>query len=269
MSRKRMERDWDEMARADAVFYTATSFRTRGLEEAFSRGRLEAYVFTVKEFRRLGFDPSGKRMLEIGCGIGRQTRGFSELFGEVCAVDLSGEMLLRARKMNEDLGNVSFRKTSGYDLEGLPDGCFDFVFSYAVFQHITEKWMVSSYLREIRRVLKEGGLFKIHLSTRSGFTSALGFFPVPRSLLYRLPRRVRVRFHGFFFGVESRMRGRGSLRGRESWFGTAFSEDQIVTMVASSGLELIELSDDVSHPRGTRVWVLGRKGHRESAPTTR
>jgi len=35
------------------------------------------------------------RLLEIGCGIGRMTRALAEIFGEVYATDVSGEMIRR------------------------------------------------------------------------------------------------------------------------------------------------------------------------------
>lgn len=38
----------------------------------------------------------GKTMLEVGCGIGRMTHRFAELFEEVCALDISQEMIDRA-----------------------------------------------------------------------------------------------------------------------------------------------------------------------------
>ena len=36
---------------------------------------------------------------------------------------------------------------------------FEFIYSYAVFQHIPSREVVLEYMREIRRVLKPGGVF--------------------------------------------------------------------------------------------------------------
>jgi len=41
---------------------------------------------------------------------------------------------------------------------------FDFVFSFITFQHIPAKWIVYSYISEIGRVLKPGGLFKFQVN---------------------------------------------------------------------------------------------------------
>ena len=44
-----------------------------------------------------GKDPKQMRVLEIGCGAGRVTRALASVFGEVYAVDISGEMVRQAR----------------------------------------------------------------------------------------------------------------------------------------------------------------------------
>ena len=45
-----------------------------------------------------------------------------------------------------------------------PDEKFDFVYSYAVFQHIPSREVVFNYLREARRVLKTGGILRCQIN---------------------------------------------------------------------------------------------------------
>ena len=45
-----------------------------------------------------------------------------------------------------------------------PDEKFDFVYSYAVFQHIPSREVVFNYLREARRVLKTGGILRCQMN---------------------------------------------------------------------------------------------------------
>jgi SAM-dependent methyltransferase len=45
-----------------------------------------------------------------------------------------------------------------------PDEKFDFVYSYAVFQHIPSREVIFNYLREARRVLKTGGVLRCQLN---------------------------------------------------------------------------------------------------------
>ena len=54
--------------------------------------------------------------------------------------------------------------SSGSDLALFPDEKFDFVYSYAVFQHIPSREVVFQYLREARRVLKTGGILRCQIN---------------------------------------------------------------------------------------------------------
>jgi ubiquinone/menaquinone biosynthesis C-methylase UbiE len=104
--------------------------------------------------------PSRMRILEIGCGSGRMTRALAELFGQVHAVDISGEMLEQARTALAGCSNVHLDQNSGSGLELFGDSEFDFVFSAIVFQHIPRKSIVENYVREAYRVLRPGSVFK-------------------------------------------------------------------------------------------------------------
>jgi hypothetical protein len=51
------------------------------------------------------------------------------------------------------------------DLSLFPDETFDFVYSYAVFQHIPSRDIVLRYLAEARRVLKTGGILRCQINS--------------------------------------------------------------------------------------------------------
>ncbi|MDP9420065.1 MAG: class I SAM-dependent methyltransferase [Actinomycetota bacterium] len=105
-----------------------------------------------------GIEPSTeKTMLEIGCGVGRMTRRFSERYGSVVAVDVSPEMLARARENLADRSNVEWVLGSGSDLSPIADATIDHVFSYITLQHVPRQDAVLSYVRETSRVLRIGG----------------------------------------------------------------------------------------------------------------
>jgi len=161
----RMRADWDRRAREDALYYVA--FGRREQEEAEFQATAADVVRSLDgELRRLGrpADISRLRALEIGCGPGRIMSPMSRRFAEVHGVDISGEMIRLARERLRDIPNAHPQVNSGADLGGFPDGGFDFVYSYAVFQHIPEREVVFSYLREARRVLKPGGLLRCQIN---------------------------------------------------------------------------------------------------------
>ena len=103
------------------------------------------------------------RVLEIGCGAGRLTRPLAELFGEVHAVDVSGEMVAQARRALTGHPNARVYRNNGRDLRVVPGIPFDFAFSMIVFQHIPSYEVIENYIREVHRLLRPGALFKFQV----------------------------------------------------------------------------------------------------------
>ena len=65
--------------------------------------------------------------------------------------------LARARENLRGVLHAHAHVGSGSDLPQFADSSFDFVYSYAVFQHIPSHDVIWSYLREAHRVLRPGG----------------------------------------------------------------------------------------------------------------
>jgi SAM-dependent methyltransferase len=162
---KKMERDWDQRARRNALYYVNTERTDWNAEDFFQSGRREVAEQILNDMGNIcrGQDPGQMRVLEIGCGAGRVTRALSEVFGEVYGVDVSGEMVAQARQALAGRPNVVLYKNNGMDLSVLGDLQFDFAFSIVVFQHIPRHEVVESYVREVHRVLRSGALFKFQL----------------------------------------------------------------------------------------------------------
>lgn len=162
----RMRRDWDARAAADAQGHVYTRDAAGDVADFETSGKAN-YDQLVRPYLPVllaGRSPRECRALEIGCGLGRMTRWFAGAFGEVHALDVSPAMLEGARERLRDFPNVRLHAGSGYDLAGLPDGWFDLVFSYIVFQHIPERAAIENYAREAARVLRPGGAFKFQLN---------------------------------------------------------------------------------------------------------
>ncbi len=104
-------------------------------------------------------------VLEIGCGIGRLLRPFLTRARSLIGVDISGEMVERARREFDETPGIVFWRTDG-DLAPVATGSVDFVFSYIVFQHVPRKRAVLTYIAEAARVLRNGGLFRFQVDGR-------------------------------------------------------------------------------------------------------
>jgi ubiquinone/menaquinone biosynthesis C-methylase UbiE len=137
------------------------------------------------------------KVLEIGCGSGRITRALAEVFGEVYAVDISGEMIRQARESLTNHPNAHVFQNSGSDLSVLGDIQVDFAFSFIVFQHIPSREVIRSYVREVHRLLRPGGLFKFQVQGWSEMET----------------------------GAD------------DTWIGVPFTDEEAVSMAESSGFE--------------------------------
>jgi len=161
---EQMQRDWDQRAREDAYYYVAFGRRQQPDEEFFATG-WEVAQGLIRELKRLpGGNPRARRALEIGCGPGRLMRALSPYFGEIHGVDVSAEMIRLGREKLRDIRHAHFHHVPDSTLAPFADDSFDFVYSYAVFQHIPERAIVLGYFRETRRVLREGGLARFQIN---------------------------------------------------------------------------------------------------------
>jgi SAM-dependent methyltransferase len=160
-----MREDWDRRARENARYFVATLRSDWTDEEFFASGEQELYHSILTDMGNVsqGQDPATMRVLEIGCGAGRVTRALARVFGEVHAVDVSGEMIARAREALAGLPNAFVYQNNGMDLSVVPDLPFDFAFSVIVFQHIPSRSVIENYFREISRLLRPGALFKVQV----------------------------------------------------------------------------------------------------------
>ncbi len=175
-----MKTDWDIMARQNPYYYIATRDEFSDpsavdIEQFFKTGQEQVDGILAM----LQVAPNSEwSVLEIGCGLGRLTRHLASQFGRVIGVDVSAEMVARAKHANP---NLDIRVCSGVDLWEFADESFDFVFSYIVLQHLPRQKLILKYLEEIARVLKPGGCTIFQLPT--------SYYPRWKRLYWRAMRQ--------------------------------------------------------------------------------
>jgi SAM-dependent methyltransferase len=155
---ERMRSDWNQRALEDPHYYVAFGGRDQD-EEGFLATAADVLRSLEAELRRLSNEPH-HRALEIGCGPGRLMKPLSRHFSEIHGVDVSDEMIRLARERLRDVPHAHAHATNGASLAQFAGQSFDFVYSYAVFQHIPSRDVVLAYMSEISRVLKPGGIFR-------------------------------------------------------------------------------------------------------------
>ncbi len=157
---ERMRADWNQRARDDAHYFVAFGGRDQS-EEEFLATAADVLRSIEGQLKRLPATANRRtyRALEIGCGPGRLVKPLSRHFGEIHGVDVADEMIRLARERLADIPHAHFHTTDGASLPQFADESFDFIYSYAVFQHIPSRHVVLEYMREIRRLLTPGGIF--------------------------------------------------------------------------------------------------------------
>jgi SAM-dependent methyltransferase len=117
-----------------------------GVANPFTLGRLEP----------------GERVLDLGCGAGTDSLVAAQMVGpegHVTGIDMTPEMLGKARSAAEELGadNVEFVESEAERLP-FPDASFDVVISNGVIDLIPDKDAVFS---QLFRVLRPGGRIQV------------------------------------------------------------------------------------------------------------
>ncbi|MDD5556033.1 MAG: class I SAM-dependent methyltransferase [bacterium] len=140
--------------------------------EGFFR-ELEAYRFEKLDYlpRAVRFDGyAGRRVLEIGCGIGLDLARFATGGARVTGVDLAPRSIELARTLFRQRGlEGDLRVMDGAALE-FPDGSFDVAYAHGTLQYAADPGRI---VAEMRRVLVPGGEAIAMLYNRRSWLSVL------------------------------------------------------------------------------------------------
>ncbi|WP_431811687.1 class I SAM-dependent methyltransferase [Lysinibacillus sp. FW12] len=107
------------------------------------------------------------KVLEIGCGAGRNAIYLAKNGCSVVGVDISDNALKWAqRRMNEENVNIEFVCANIFELD-YEQNSFDFIYDSGCFHHIAPHRRVS-YIDMIDKLLKPGGYFALCLFEENG-----------------------------------------------------------------------------------------------------
>ncbi len=210
---------WNHAAREDArdailTGSTAESFEATGQADA------------AMVLRHL---PPKAVVLNIGCGIGRVEKYLATHVAELWAVDVSGEMIARARERLAGLASVRLREIGNDEfLRSFEANRFDLVFSFLVLQHLARE-DAFLYLRDAWRVLKTGGI-----------------------LLTQFPNFLSPEYsQSFLTGVDVRGRSPGRAR--------FYTEPEVRHLLSLAGFRLEDLRLSSGERGDTEIYVVARK----------
>jgi SAM-dependent methyltransferase len=186
---------WEDLAALDPLWAVlAVSGRRFGRwdRDGFLQTGKETVAGVLRTGARFGVPEGHGTALDFGCGAGRLTLAISEHFDACLGLDISEQMLGKAREHTRDRVNCCFAVHDGNDLLELQTGTFDLVLSYLVLQHVPPAAAKASLIAELVRVLRPGGLLAFQLPSQLALWRRVQVGPRLYSLLRRagVSRRV-------------------------------------------------------------------------------
>jgi ubiquinone/menaquinone biosynthesis C-methylase UbiE len=117
----------------------------------------------VRTMRGWGLLDKSKRILQIGCGVGRFEVALAPHVALAVGVDIAPKMIEAAQRRAAGLTNVRFEVSNGLDLRLFEDDVFDVVYAVDSMPYIVDAGsdLVEAHFREAARVLARKGEFVI------------------------------------------------------------------------------------------------------------
>lgn len=126
------------------------------------RYRTEWHIPEAADFQ----SARGKRVLEIGCGLGTDGAQFARAGASYTGVDLTQAAVGLARRRFELFGLEGDFQTADAENLDFADASFDLVYSHGVLHHTPD---IERAVEEIHRVLKPGGRAVVMLYHRDSY----------------------------------------------------------------------------------------------------
>lgn len=115
---------------------------------------LDAATAELVEVVRGWAPVEGRRVLDLGCGIGRVSLALAPHAAEVVGIDVSPGMVAEAERRG---GGARFAVANGRDLGEWPDDRFDLVLAADTFPFVVRAGITEPLMAEIARVLGPSG----------------------------------------------------------------------------------------------------------------
>jgi SAM-dependent methyltransferase len=166
---------WDEASCGERLLLPSQD-RAGFASQAAERYRLEPYILDFARFDSW----RGKRVLEIGVGLGADHQRFVESGAAATGVDLTPRAVEMTRSRLEAFGLASDLRVADAEQLPMPADEFDLVYSWGVIHHSPD---TPGVVRQILRVLKPGGTARIMIYSK---WSLVGFMLWTRYALMNL-----------------------------------------------------------------------------------
>lgn len=167
---------WNKASCGELLLMRGSSLKEKFENQSRVRYEWEPEILSFAEFHK----HSGKKVLEIGVGLGADHQKWAEAGAELNGIDLTERAIQMTRQRFDLFGLKSVLQVA--DAEDLPfdDSTFDVVYSWGVLLYCTDMYKA---IAEVRRVLRPGGRALIMLYHKYSF---VGYMLWVRYALMRL-----------------------------------------------------------------------------------
>ena len=151
--KKAVEEFWDKASCGEDL-YLQNQQREGYIEHARKRYELEPLIEEFAEFS----SAAGKKVLEIGVGLGADHQRFAQAGARLSGIDLTARAVAHTRRRLALFSYDSELSTGDAENLQFPSGAFDCVYSWGVLHHSPN---TPKAIAEVHRVLRPGGVAKI------------------------------------------------------------------------------------------------------------
>ena len=144
---------WNDASCGEALYLEGHS-KADFEAQARKRYALEPYILSFADFA----STRGKKVLEIGVGLGADHQKFAEAGAELHGIDLTERAVAHTQERFAAMGLRSELSVGDAERLAYPDATFDLVYSWGVLHHSPD---TEAAIAEVHRVLKPGGVAKI------------------------------------------------------------------------------------------------------------
>ena len=147
---KQQVHDFWNAAACGENLYLQTTDRAGYVAQSAERYRLEPFIVPFADFEAA----KGKKVLEIGVGLGADHQRFAEAGAELYGIDLTERAVEHTRRRLALFGLSSELAVGDAECLDFPDESFDLIYSWGVLHHSPN---TPKAIAEVYRVLKRGG----------------------------------------------------------------------------------------------------------------
>jgi SAM-dependent methyltransferase len=151
--KKAVEEFWDQASCGEDL-YLRNQQRDGYLEHARRRYELEPIIEEFADFR----SSTGKKVLEIGVGLGADHQRFAQAGAQLTGIDLTARAIAHTRRRLAFFDLDSALTTGDAENMQFSSDAFDYVYSWGVLHHSPD---TPRAIAEVHRVLRPGGVAKI------------------------------------------------------------------------------------------------------------